>query len=340
MEKRVTQGQIQLRSIAILVAVVVAVTAVGFYVAYQQTLEAKKSQLQELVRSQARLMEAVGKYDAFFQSGSLQGSSFAATLSQIKEAHRKYTGFGESGELVLAQKQGEQIVFLLPVRSRDFQIPPPVGFEGELAGPMRMALSGKSGVIEALDHSSHEVLAYEYLPFLELGLVAKIDKSEILNPFIHAAKVSGATALIAILIAALLNVRSIGPLIRSITEREERITTLLESTPDAMVIMGKEGRIEMANRRAETVFGYTRDELIGQAIEVLVPERFRPGHEALRNSFLREPGVRHIGVGRELFARRKDGSEFPVEITLSYLRARGRKPGGGSGAQHHGAQGS
>ena len=324
MEKRVTQGQIQLRSIAILIAVVVAVTACGFHVVYQQTLEARKSQLEELARSQARLMEAVGKFNAFFQSDSVEGASFAATLSQIKEAHRKYTGFGETGELVLARKQGDQIVFLLPVRSRDFQIPPPVPFEGEMAGPMRMALLGRSGVVEALDHSAHEVLAaYEYLPFLELGLVAKIDKSEILDPFVDAAQVSGAIALIAVLIATLLNVRSIGPLIRSITEREERISLLLESTPDAMVIVGESGQIEMANKRAETVFGYSREELLGQAIEMLVPDRFRSGHMQLRDGYFHDPSVREMGVGRELVGQRKDGSEFPVEISLSHIRAAG-----------------
>ena len=237
MEKPVTQGQIQVRSIVILISVVLTVTAGGFLVVYQQTLDGRKAQLQELVRSQARLMEAIGKFDAFFHSGSEEGASMAATLSQIKEAHRKYTGFGETGELVLAQRREHQIEFLLPVRSRDFQIPPPVPWEGELAGPMRLALSGESGVVEALDHSSNEVLAaYEYLPFLELGLVAKIDKSEILTPFTRAAEVSGVIALIAIGIATLLNIRSVGPLIRNVTEREQNIRTLASR---GRIVMGR-----------------------------------------------------------------------------------------------------
>ena len=324
MQKPVSQGQIQLRSIAILIGVVMAVSTGGFYVVYQQTLAANKAQLQELVRSQARLMEAMGKFNAFFHSGSVEGSSLAATLSQIKEAHRKYTGFGETGELVLAQKREDQIVFLLPVRSKGFQIPVPISFEGDLAGPMRLALSRKSGVVRALDHSGTEVLAaFEYLPFLELGLVAKIDRSEILTPFIRAAQVSGAIALVAIIIAALLNVRSVGPLIRSITEREERISRLLESTPDAMVIINENGLIEIVNGQAEVLFGYDRSELLGQTIELLVPERFREQHPALRVGFFRNPGVRKMGAGRELLGRHKDGTEFAAEISLSYIRAGG-----------------
>ncbi len=325
MEKPVTQGQIQVRSIVILIAVVLTVTACGFYVVYQQTLEGRKVQLQELVRSQARLMEAVGKFDAFFHSGLEAGASMAATLSQFKEAHRKYTGFGETGELVLGQRREHQIEFLLPVRSRDFQIPPPVPWDGELAGPMRLALSGQSGVVEALDHSSNNVLAaYEYLPFLELGLVAKIDKSEILTPFKRAAEASGIIALIAIGIATLLNVRSVGPLIRSVTEREQNIRTLLESTPDGMVIVGTDGLITMVNGRTEVLFGYHRTELIGQPVEMLVPERFKDQHPSHRSDYHDHPSLREMGAGMELLGCRKDGSEFPVEINLSHISSGGQ----------------
>ena len=320
MEEKVTQSQIQLRSILILAAVVLAVSVGGFYVVYEQTMRGKKAQLQELARSQARLMEAVGKFDAFFQSGSVEGASFAATLSQIKEAHRKYTGFGETGEIVLGQRQEDMIVFLCGSRSLNFEIPPPVAFDGDMAGPMRLALSGKSGIVEALDHSNNEVLAaYEYLPFLELGLVAKIHKSELLLPFIRAAQVSGAIALVGILLATLLNIRSVGPLIRSVTEREERIRKLLESTPDGMVVVGGDGCISMVNRQAERLFGYDSSELIGEAIEMLVPTRVRHGHPNHRNRYLENPGLREMGVGLELCGVTKDGTEFPAEISLSHI---------------------
>ena len=120
MQQMISRRQIQVRSIVILAAVVLLVTAVGFAALYRMTLEKRKEQLVELVRSQARLMEAGAKFDAFFYTGDITGAQRSATLSQIKESHRRYTGFGATGELVLAERQGDEIVFLLPVRGLDF----------------------------------------------------------------------------------------------------------------------------------------------------------------------------------------------------------------------------
>jgi PAS domain S-box-containing protein len=100
---------------------------------------------------------------------------------------------------------------------------------------------------------------------------------------------------------------------------DDKFRALLEAAPDAMIIVDERGRIELVNAQAEQLFGYDRTELVGAAIEVLVPARARPSHAAHRRNFLRAPATRPMGAGLELFACRKDGTEFPVEISLSPL---------------------
>jgi PAS domain S-box-containing protein len=110
--------------------------------------------------------------------------------------------------------------------------------------------------------------------------------------------------------------------VRDLTGRarsEERFRALLESAPDAMVIVDQQGRIKVANAQAEKLFGYSRLEMLDQPVEMLVPTRFRARHGPHRADYFRDPRVRAMGAGLELYAQRRDGTEFPVEISLSPL---------------------
>jgi PAS domain S-box-containing protein len=106
----------------------------------------------------------------------------------------------------------------------------------------------------------------------------------------------------------------------ALRESETMFRGLLESAPDAIVIVNEKGLIELVNTQAERLFGYSADELRGQPVEMLIPQRYRTGHEKVRSAYLAAPMVREMGAGQDLFGIRKDGTEVPVEISLSPMR--------------------
>jgi len=100
---------------------------------------------------------------------------------------------------------------------------------------------------------------------------------------------------------------------------ESQFRDLLESTPDAIIMANQTGRIVLANSQAEALFGYERGALLGKVVELLLPGRYRGGHVSYRSGYFQQPRTRSMGAGLELYGLRRDGSEFPVEISLSPL---------------------
>jgi len=202
--------------IVIMGGIVLGVEMGAVAMLYHTALVQERARLAETARSQARLIEAVARFDAR-NSPAYPGGAGVATLSQIAEAHRNFQGSNQTGEFAIGRREGETIVFLLNHRRQGEGPQKTVPFGSTLAEPMRRALLGKSGTMIGLDYRGHQVLAaYEAVTELGLGIVAKIDLTEVRAPFVRTGLLSALLGLLAVLIGAVLFHRVTHPLVLSL----------------------------------------------------------------------------------------------------------------------------
>lgn len=307
--------------LVIMVLVASAVGGTALYALYKTALEQQRMRLLEIAHGRARLIEAIARFAFMYSEDELPGGTVEATLSQVREAHRNFAGFGKTGEFVLGRRNGDWIEFLLSHRHHDLENPHPIAFSSREGEPMRRALSGKSGTMVGLDYRGVRVLAaYEPVSVVNLGIVAKIDLAEIREPFIHAGLEIAGIAVALVLLGALFFIRIGNPMVRHLEESERKYRGLFESAGDAIIVMGLDGTVLEANEPFYSASGYSSDEVLGERITKII-------HPDQRPSFLR--AMEQTPEGDSLLLEcqhmRKDGNELFVEARLSRVLHRGRQ---------------
>jgi diguanylate cyclase (GGDEF)-like protein/PAS domain S-box-containing protein len=225
-------------------------------------------------------------------------------------------GFGASGDMVLCVYTA-QVIRCLPttLNPQRTELPPATRAGQPL---IVRALAGERGVGLGTDYRGERVIAaYGPVGDLGLGLVLKVDVAEFFAPIRQRFELTLLLILLIVGAGILLLRARLVPLVRRLALSQKRFRGVLESAPDAMLVTDLDGHIVWANSQTERLFGYARVELIGQPVEMLVPESQREIHVSKRNGYAHQPRRREIGTAFELHGRRKDGSTFPAEIGLS-----------------------
>ncbi|MBT3236755.1 MAG: PAS domain S-box protein [Bdellovibrionales bacterium] len=310
-DKRVTL----LLLIMLVVSISIGLISIGTL--YQTSMQQQRARLIEVVTSQARLIEAIARHDSQAAVKHPQRAA-EATLSQIRSAHKNYDGFGQTGEFTLSKRKDQEIVFLLNHRHFDLDKPQPVKWNSNRAEPARRALRGESGTVIAMDYRGVQVLAaYEPVSVLNLGVVAKIDLTEIRRPFYNAIISVALVGMLLISVGVFFFARISRKVLTQIEEKNELLNAVLMSTGEAIYGIDIRGCCTLANNSCLKVLGYNYEQdLAGKNMHRLIhhsnEDRSLSPHKDCRVFETITTGMRTTSADNEFFWR-ANGTSFPVE---------------------------
>lgn len=257
--------------IAIFSFIILGVTWATILVLYHASLEGQKDRLVDTAQNEARLIESVARFTAQSANSSSEIAREKA-LDYVRDI--RFRELGNTGEITISCKKGDQIEFLLNRRYQEEQPLQSIPYASHLAEPSRRALSGGTGTMVGLDYRGKKVLAaYTFVRSIDLGVVAKIDFTEIQRPFMRAVLISGATALLAIMMGAALFFRITNPMVLRLAESERKYRHLIENLQEGIWTIDEKANTTFVNRKMAEMLGYEPDEMIGKHLFSFMDER-------------------------------------------------------------------
>lgn len=300
---------------------VVGGLAVAFL--YRAGIEREREALAEVVFGQTRLVEALFT-DELMEAGGDVAEGLAGTLAQLRAAWTDFQGFGETGELTLAERRGDTLVFFLGLREDTTRAPAPIRLPSGRAEPAQWALEGRSGAGVARDYDSVAVVAaYTPVPGTPWGLVAKMDLAEVRAPYVRASVAAAGAALLVLLLGLGAGVTLGSPMVAEVEEREAAHRAILRHFPGVAFRALPQGRgwgYDAFEGASETLTGWPATRFLrdSSAWEALVGEE---GMAPLRAVLDAAEG--EVQAEAEYSLRRGDGKE----VWLRTVVRRGEAPG-------------
>lgn len=317
---------------AILIAVMLTVIITTIQQLYGTAFQQASVNLTETVRNQARLIELTASSVLKNKTLPYPTETEAAALSLIRQIYKYDRRFGQTGEFFLAKKIKERLHFLLPHQQTDTDqntSPTTSDLDGDFVVPMQRALAGESGTMITVDYRGEQILAaYQPVGLLNYGIVAKIDLSELRNPFIRASVISISVGVILIFIGAIGFHLITTPLLNRIYRSEYRMRLLLDSTAEGVFGINCSGDCTFINSACLKLLGYTdRSQLLNKPLpEILHPAEFSPGdfNYSLPSDILKDFQQEQKECHCVMPLCKKSGEAFIAELKLSPVIEKGR----------------
>jgi PAS domain S-box-containing protein len=252
--------------ILIMAAVALFVAGITIILLYQEAYQQKRNGLMESVQTRVALIEAVTQFDPRYSKPTYPQGHTGATIGQVAEAFRQYRVLNDGEEWAIGEKQGDNIHFLLVANKQGLRDNiGSIAFSGVRGAAMHLALQGQRGIGELLDYQEKKVLvAYAPLPTLKMGLVLKIDLAKMRAPFVRAAWLAAGIGAFAIGLGTLLFMRVGQSITRRLQRSEQRLSTLLNTTPVGVYETDADGNCIYVNPRWCEITGISAEEVKGE----------------------------------------------------------------------------